>query len=411
MTPMRGLIAGLCLLAMAGLLLSCAPLQPTVTPTGSLPTATPSPSTTPSPRPTPPPAPSATPDPSAPVWQGFAPPSLPLVTAIPAPLTGLPLNDEVHILALLGTDRTAPFQGRSDAMLLFLYNPRLGNASLISLPPDLMVYLPGHSMQRLNTAYALGGAALLQDTLAYNFGLRPQQWAVVSMDSFAQFVDDLGGLELTLLETLPNDCSGYRVGQTVRLSGDETLCYVRLRQGSNQAARDARQQQVFRLLFLSVIQGGNLNRLPEFYRLYRNVVQTNLSFEELLSFAPLTLRLGDASHFAYFSLAEADMVREWHIEGPVPTTVLLPNRPLMQHRLQQAIEFVLTPKPFSERVLTLEAEWTTSPTPTITRTITPTPSITPTLPPTETPTANTPTPSATGPTPTGTLTTTPSAYP
>lgn len=403
MNLLRRCMTGLGLVILPGallLLLACTPRLPA-------PTALPGPtrSSTPAPQPTPSQHPSLTPsltpgpNPQQP-WGRFAPPSQPLLTAIPQPLNGLPLNDEIRILAVLGLDRTAPFQGRSDAILLFLYNPRLGNASLISLPPDLLVYLPGLSMQRLNTAYALGGAPLLADALEYNFGLRPQRWAVIGMDSFVEFVDDFGGLELTLLETLPNDCSGYRAGQTVRLSGNETLCYVRLRQGSNQAARDARQQQVFRLLFLNVIQGGNLNRLPEFYRLYRNVVQTNLSFEELLNAAPLALRLGDPEHFAYFSLSEPGMVQEWQIEGPAPATVLLPNRPLLQQRLQQAIEFILVPRPFSERVLTLEAEWTTSPTPTITPTATQ-----PGATPSPSPTGPTATPSPTAPT------ATPGGYP
>ncbi len=42
-------------------------------------------------------------------------------------------------------------------MYLILYNRRTSMASVISIPPDLFVYIPGYTMQRINNAYPVGG--------------------------------------------------------------------------------------------------------------------------------------------------------------------------------------------------------------------------------------------------------------
>ncbi len=400
--PRKPHLPGLVLLA-ALMLAACSPV---VTSPSLQPTPSATSSSTPSPLP-----PSATPTPAGtlPVWGSFAAPRETPVTPIPPPLEGIQLPDEVQVLLLLGADRIQPFVGRTDSMQLIFYHPRLGNASVLSIPPDLMVYIPGYTMQRLNIAYSLKDIRSVSQAIAYNFGLLPDDWALVNMDTFVDYVDEMGGIELTLLETLPDSCSGYRGGQTVRLTGDETLCYMRLRDGMNEPQRAARQQQVLRGLFLQMVQNGNLLKLPEFYNLYRYSLPSSLTLDDLQAAVPLLLRLGDPNHVAYFSFT-ADDLRVWEMEGPLENRVFLADADTIRLKVQAAIDFALAPQPFSERVLTLQAQMTMTPTPTLTPTITPRPTrtitITPTitLTPTITPTGPTPTPtvSPTGPTATST---------
>src|SRR3972149_574774 len=49
------------------------------------------------------------------------------------PLTGIDLLTEVKTLLLIGTDSLTPFPGRSDAIALIFYHPRLGRASFLSI--------------------------------------------------------------------------------------------------------------------------------------------------------------------------------------------------------------------------------------------------------------------------------------
>lgn len=304
---------------------------------------------------------------------------------------------------LVGLDYASPFAGRSDALALVFYHPRLGRASVLSLPPDLFVYIPGYTMQRLNTAYAVGGVRMLADTLEYNFGVRPDDYAIVRLEAFVYFIDDLGGLEVTVAEKMPEICNDIPPGRHL-LDGDQVMCYLRYREGQDEENRNLRQQEIIRLIVQRMVSGGTLVRLPELYQNYRNSVESSLTLADLQDFIPFALRLGDASHLGFFRLGQDDL-QTWEIPQALKPVVFLPIQRQVAAEVQAAVDFVLTPVPNTDRLLTLEYELTISPTPTNTRTPTLTPTITPT--PIFTPTL-TPTISLT-PTPTGSITVSPTA--
>ncbi len=336
-------------------------------------------------------------------------PRLTPVITIPPPLEGVELPVEARVLALIGSDSTSPFPGRSDAVTLAIYHPRLGRVSLLSVPPDLFGYIPGYTMQRLNTAYAVGGFRMLADSLEYNLGVRPDDYALVHLDDFVYFIDDLGGLEVTVSEPLPEICGDIPQGTSV-LNGDQVICYVRYRKGPDELGRDLREQEILRLLIQRMTGGGSLVRLPEFYMNYHKSVESSLSLKDLLKSVPYFLRLGGGDHLGYFQLS-GDAMIPFVYPDRVNPQVYLPRADVVRVQVQDAINFILTPAVSSDRVITLEYELTISPTPTVTHTPTDTPTITPTLPPTSSPTA-TPTRTITptgSPTPTGTITIYPTA--
>jgi hypothetical protein len=125
----------------------------------------------------------------------------PVIELLPVDLSGVPtavvieLPEDVRLMVLLGTDVESPYISRTDAVMLMFYNTRLARASLYSLPPDLMVYLPGLGMQRLRSAYPAGGISLLGDALEVNFGIRQDAWALVHLDDFKDVVNDLGKVQ------------------------------------------------------------------------------------------------------------------------------------------------------------------------------------------------------------------------
>ena len=356
--------------------------------------------TTPAPSATLPPSPTATRSPTVtftftpthtprpggtqPVWGDFAGPQLTPVTPIPPPLTGLSIPDEVQVLVVAGIDRDEPYTGRADAIALIIYHPRLARASLVSIPADLFGYLPGYTMQRLLTAYAAGGPRLLTDAMAYNLGVEPDSYAVLNLDEFTRLIDDLGGINASVLDNVRPYCEGIPSG-VVLMNGEQALCYMRLRLGADEFSRNRRQQEVLRTVFLRLVEGGNLVRLPELYDRYRSVIDTNLTREDVLSQLPLALKLGDPRRVGYFLLSE-DQMTLWEMPQDPPASVFLPNRPAVMRLMQAAIDFVTTPSPLSDVVTTLEYELTTSPTPTNTYTVTPTPTATYTPLPTLTPT-------------------------
>jgi LCP family protein required for cell wall assembly len=365
--------------------------------------------------------PTATFDPLRP-WGIFPGPDQTPVTQVPPPITGLSLPDEVRSLVLLGTDSQAPFVSRTDAIQLIVYHPRLSRASLISLPPDMMVYIPGFTMQRLQVAYAVSGWRGLFDTIQYNFGIRPNYYVLVHLDGFVRFIDQtLDGLDVNILQAYPDPkyCGGIPTG-VYHMTGDQVLCYIRFRVGNDEADRNRRQQEIFYLILNRMVQSGNLTRLSDLYTAFRETIETNLELPDMLNAIPLVIKLGDASRFSFFHFGE-DELKTWQIPDGLSTSVFLPKQKAIQPLLQDALNFIQTPAPLSEAVQTYEAAMTNVPSATITKT--PTITLTPsnTLPATLTPSrtytpsitwtpSNTPTPSdtptitPTGPTPTPTIT-------
>ncbi|MBI4927577.1 MAG: LCP family protein [Anaerolineae bacterium] len=386
--------AALPILAAVLLIAACGLLPGGATPT---PDRTATPSATPSATSTPSLTPSLTPTPippgSLPVWSTYPAPRLTAVTPVPPPFGQLALPEGMRSLLLVGLDRPGPFRGRADAVMLVLYHPRLAKASLISLPPDLFVYLPGYTMQRLSSAYPVGGSAMTLDTLEYNLGIRPDDWLVANLDDFSLLVDNLEGLVVPVLEAQPGQCGDILYPGDVIMTGEQALCFARLRIGADEGARSLRQQELLSLVLTRMTQSGNLLRLPDLYTLFSRRVDSSLTLADLLGNLELALKLGDANRLAYFQFQDQQMSL-WQISEQPPATVFLPRREGIQRLLADAIAFANQPRPLTELVVTLQYQLTVSPSPTIPPTLTPSPTITPT--PLESPT----------PTPTITLTTT-----
>ncbi|MFQ5615056.1 MAG: LCP family protein, partial [Anaerolineales bacterium] len=74
----------------------------------------------------------------------------------------------------MGSDQR-PGEGgfRTDTILLLTLNPGQGIVNITSFPRDLYVYIPGWTMQRINTAPQHGGFELMAATFGYNLGVHP----------------------------------------------------------------------------------------------------------------------------------------------------------------------------------------------------------------------------------------------
>ena len=105
----------------------------------------------------------------------------------------------VYNLLLLGIDNPgSAITGRSDTMLLASLNARTGTLKLISFMRDTYVAIPHHGHNKLNAAYAYGGAELLLETLEASFGVQVDGYVAVNYQLMADLVDAIGGVELTV---------------------------------------------------------------------------------------------------------------------------------------------------------------------------------------------------------------------
>ncbi|OON76018.1 transcriptional regulator [Streptomyces tsukubensis] len=119
---------------------------------------------------------------------------------------------------------------------------------LVSIPRDSYVEIPGHGHNKINAAYALGGAKLLTRTVEQATGLRLDHYAEVDFLGFVDVVDALGGVRICVPKGgLHDKHSGADFAAGCRqMDGVQALAYVRARYTDPQGdlGRVKRQRQL-----------------------------------------------------------------------------------------------------------------------------------------------------------------------
>ncbi len=119
---------------------------------------------------------------------------------------------------------------RTDSMMLLHIPDGGGRPTLVSLPRDSAVTVPGMGRNKLNAAYAQGGGKLLARTVEGVTGLRIDNYMEIGFAGFVGIVDAIGGVEINVAENINDPKAGLKLkkGKQV-LSGAEALGYVRTR--------------------------------------------------------------------------------------------------------------------------------------------------------------------------------------
>ena len=101
---------------------------------------------------------------------------------------------------------------------------------MVSIPRDSYVPIPGHGEDKINAAFALGGAPLLAQTVEQATGLRLDHYAEIGFDGFAEMVDAVGGVTMCLPEPISDPLAGIDLPAGCQeLDGRSALGYVRTR--------------------------------------------------------------------------------------------------------------------------------------------------------------------------------------
>ncbi len=122
--------------------------------------------------------------------------------------------------------------GRTDTILL-VHIPGLGSgtpATMVSIPRDSYVEIPGYGSDKVNAAFSEGGAALLAQTVEQATGLRVDHYAEIGFGGFAGVVDALGGVTMCPAEPITDPLAGIDLPAGCQtLDGRNALGYVRSR--------------------------------------------------------------------------------------------------------------------------------------------------------------------------------------
>ena len=203
--------------------------------------------------------------------------------------TLLPQAEHVVNILLIGADYQSGDRARSDSMILCTFDQKKGTITLTSFLRDLYVQIPGYYKNRINASYAIGGMKLLEETLAYNFGLTLDGMVEVDFSGFERVIDLLGGVEMELSRA-EADFINVKNGDSLtagrrKLTGAQALWYSRFRGDSSGDFGRTNRQRTLLTALASGYRDAGVKELLNLAEEILPMITTDMKKREILSLA------------------------------------------------------------------------------------------------------------------------------
>ncbi|MFA6215808.1 MAG: LCP family protein, partial [Patescibacteria group bacterium] len=218
----------------------------------------------------------------------------------------------VLLLGIGGENHDGPYL--TDTSILASFKPSTKQVSLVSIPRDLLVPIPGYGWQKINHADAYGevknpgrGGEKTAEIVSQVFGVPIHYYVRIDFAGFKQIVDDLGGITVDVENLLddPNyPIKGKETATTTEryehlyikpgvknMDGELALKFVRSREGrgieGSDFARSKRQQKVLMAIKEKALSFGVLANPYKVGKLMDTLSQhlaTNMQVWEIIKF-------------------------------------------------------------------------------------------------------------------------------
>ncbi|RLC83150.1 MAG: hypothetical protein DRJ03_17975 [Chloroflexi bacterium] len=260
-------------------------------------------------------------------------------------------------VAVLGSDQRPDWTvWHTDVVQVVSIQPLIPAVTVLSIPRDLYVYVPGLWMTRINCAdmygdlygYPGGGPALFRQTMVYNLGIPIHHYVRTDFDGLIGIVNALGGVEIPVHCRLkdhwpyPDENGEYPIKVLEpgihRMDGETALWYARSRKTSSVFARERRQQQVLQALWRKARSLDLLARTPQLWEQFRDTLVTDVEFGDMVMLTGIAFRLDEQN--VRFRNIGYQQVTPW--TTPRGASVFLPNweeiEPVVSEALAQVPE-------------------------------------------------------------------------
>ena len=202
-------------------------------------------------------------------------------------------ESQVVNIAIFGVDKNGDqTDGRSDAMKVLSLDAKNNVAKITSIQRDTLIYIPGvkQDFEKLNHAYAYGGATLAMQTINYNFDLDLTRYVAINFEGVQHVIDAMGGIELEIKEYEVPYISNVSKSGYQHLSGEQALGYMRVRYADSDYVRMDRQTTVMKAMFSKLTTLG-YTELLSLLNDCLPYVETNLTKDEILSLGMQALKV------------------------------------------------------------------------------------------------------------------------
>ncbi|MEZ5184737.1 MAG: LCP family protein [Candidatus Nanopelagicales bacterium] len=125
---------------------------------------------------------------------------------------------------------TGSTEGQRTDTIMIMHIPVIGAPTLVSIPRDSWVGIPGYGQGKINAAFANGGPELLITTVEQATGLHIDNYVEIGFAGVADTTDALGGVRLCPTRRYNDANSGLKVKKGCQtMDGQDALAYVRMR--------------------------------------------------------------------------------------------------------------------------------------------------------------------------------------
>ncbi len=187
-------------------------------------------------------------------------------------------------------DQALHNSARSDMLMVAHLEFARHAVSLLSIPRDSRVPIPGHGITKINAAYKYGGPVLSEQTIQQNFGIPSDHYVALDFAGFQQAIDQLGGVDLTVDKQMDYDDNWGHLHIHLKpgfqhLNGQQAMGFVRFRHSDSDLYRIARQQALLNALKAKLRAPQTLARLPALLDTLDAHVASDLSPDQKLALA------------------------------------------------------------------------------------------------------------------------------
>lgn len=205
-------------------------------------------------------------------------------------------TDRINVL-LLGTDSRDGEAGRTDSIMLISADTKTKHVSIISIPRDTRVNLPGIGLTKITHANAVGEAngSVREGTLAAVqaasdlLGVTINSYAKINFQGFQKIIDAIGGVDVTLSEAVNDEVQNvYLKAGVQHMNGDLALRFSRARYGlsDGDTGRQRNQSLVLSALGHKILSLENVPKFPEILDIvHKDLMDTNLNDPQILALA------------------------------------------------------------------------------------------------------------------------------
>ncbi len=194
---------------------------------------------------------------------------------------------------ILGTDNEGNEVGRSDSLMLISANLDKQQVSVISIPRDTRVNLPGVGLTKITHANAVGevkggvheGTLESEKAVSDLLGVSINNYAKINFRGFIKAVDAIGGLDVNLPNAVNDNSTDVHLSAGEHhLTGDEALRLAQVRYGLPNGDFDRQHNQFYIISALAhqMLRLSNISKLPGVLSVvHQDLVDTNLSIPEM----------------------------------------------------------------------------------------------------------------------------------